>query len=67
MQFTSLMMLNLREQQLLCLLHAMHTEAMPASCVVQVDNYCQSLNHFGAQTLEKLHMLDGLHRARVSV
>ena len=34
---------------------------------VQVDNYCQSINHFGAQTLEKLHMLDGLHKARVSV
>lgn len=33
----------------------------------QVDNYCQSINHFGAQTLEKLHMLDGLHKARVSV
>ena len=34
---------------------------------LQVDNYCQSINHFGAQTLEKLHMLDGLHKARVSV
>ncbi len=34
---------------------------------MQVDNYCQSINHFGAQTLEKLHMLDGLHKARVSV
>ena len=34
---------------------------------LQVDNYCQSINHFGAQTLEKLHMLDGLHKARVTV
>ena len=44
-----------------------HSKVMHASFIVQVDNYCQSLNHFGAQTLEKLHMLDGLHRARVSV
>ena len=43
------------------------SEVMHATSLTQVDNYCQSLNHFGAQTLEKLHMLDGLHRARVSV
>jgi translation initiation factor 3 subunit H len=29
----------------------------------QVDNYCQQLNHLAAQTLEKLHLLDGLQRA----
>ena len=47
--------------------HCSCSEMMHASPIMQVDNYCQSLNHFGAQTLEKLHMLDGLHRARVSV
>ena len=44
-----------------------YPQVMRFSTSMQVDNYCQSLNHFGAQTLEKLHMLDGLHRARVSV
>jgi hypothetical protein len=33
---------------------------------IQVENYCHQLNHLSAQTLEKLHLLESLQKARIT-
>ena len=33
--------------------------------VPQVENYCHQMNHLAAGTLEKLHVLEGLQKARI--